>query len=190
MTAQTEELKASSDILTQERSLLHAKVASIHKNRTELEIRLKKEREAWTREKSNLVARQDAQQHENARKLSDIQVYTLDRHYCDWLIMVSISNKHGLTNKVTPFHFCWYVGQALWNANGSAVAWPKVLSIAKDGRVPRGKSWSVCCLAYRGSDNGSSRMINYRAVRFRLFREPDTRNLKYSDTRVAVNNLF
>ena len=76
MTAQSEELKASSDILTQERSLLHAKVASIHQDRTELDIRLKKEREAWAREKSELIARQDEQQQENARKLSDIQVFT------------------------------------------------------------------------------------------------------------------
>ncbi|XP_071804904.1 uncharacterized protein [Asterias amurensis] len=73
MTAQSEELKASSDILTQERSLLHSKVASIHQDRTELDIRLKKEREAWAREKSELIARQDEQQQENARKLSDIQ---------------------------------------------------------------------------------------------------------------------
>ncbi|XP_022083293.1 A-kinase anchor protein 9-like isoform X2 [Acanthaster planci] len=73
MTAQTEELKASNDILNQERSLLHSKISAVQQERTELDIRLKKEREAWGREKSDLVARQDIQQQENARKLSDIQ---------------------------------------------------------------------------------------------------------------------
>ncbi|XP_038052439.1 cytadherence high molecular weight protein 2-like [Patiria miniata] len=73
MTAQTEELKASNDILNQERSVLHNKISTIQQERTEVDIRLKKEREAWGKERSQLVARQDAQQQENARKLSDIQ---------------------------------------------------------------------------------------------------------------------
>ncbi|XP_071503402.1 uncharacterized protein [Diadema antillarum] len=58
MTAQNEELQASNDILTQERTLLHTKLTTTEQEKTEIDVRAKREREVYEAEMEKLRALQ------------------------------------------------------------------------------------------------------------------------------------
>ncbi|XP_063958265.1 interaptin-like isoform X1 [Lytechinus pictus] len=54
LTAQNEELKASNDILNQERTILHAKLSNTEQEKSENEVRIKREREIYEMERDKL----------------------------------------------------------------------------------------------------------------------------------------
>ena len=54
MTAQNEELKASNDILTQERTVLHSKLSNTEQEKSEVDVRIKREREIFEMERNKL----------------------------------------------------------------------------------------------------------------------------------------
>ena len=62
LTAQNEELQASSDILTQERTLLHTKLATAQQEKSEIHVKFRKDKDSWERERAEIrstLAQQD-----------------------------------------------------------------------------------------------------------------------------------